>query len=249
MRKTAVTIAAIVGACMMLPGLLGHRLDDPAWLALALASAACALGALALARARLLEFDPQVHAGDVIVPREPRGGEDGVRLLLPLQFVNAGGAGGIVQWMALRVTLDGKASRSLLLGPVAEVDLPRFLQAKRRLNADNAEPLAAFALDGRRTATKYVAFDVAEKARYGPLRLRPGRYAFELFVKSTACRAHRLAASFGHAVEAKHLEELRNDTAVYLIGDARGSGPATPSPGGRDSARAAPALREPLAAR
>lgn len=187
------------------------------WLPLAVSVLALATAILALVRLRLLEFAPEVLAGDVILPRSSRLGGD-VKLLLPLQFSNAGHADGIIEWVALRLTVDGQAERSVLLSPVAEVDMQRFIQAKRKLDTENTiEPFTAFALEGRRSLAKFVLFDVAERPRAQPLQLHPGRYAFELFVKSSATRQPKLERTFEHALEQKQLEELRNDATVYLI--------------------------------
>jgi hypothetical protein len=216
MRKTLLTLAAIVAAFIAAVGWLGQNIADPAWLALGLALAAVCIATYGVIKAGLLEFSPEVLAGDVIVPRPSRAGGD-VKLLLPLQFSNAGFADGIVEWVALRLTVDGDIQRSVLLSPVAEVDMQRFIQAKRRLDEDNIEPFTAFALEGKRSMAKFVLFDLAEKARSEPLRLRPGRWSFEVFVKSTANRSPKLEKSFEHVVERKHAEEFAADTPVYLI--------------------------------
>jgi hypothetical protein len=185
------------------------------WLALLFSLAALALAAFALWKARMLEFCPEVLAGDVILPR---AAGDRVRLLLPVQFNNTGHADGIIEWVALRLTFDGRTDQSLLLSPVAEVDMQRFIQAKRQLEQHNTiEPFASFALEGRRAAAKFVLFDHAERHRARPLELRPGRYSFELFVKGTHARQPRLARAFHHVVEQQHLEDFRGGNTVYLI--------------------------------
>jgi hypothetical protein len=187
------------------------------WLPLAVSLLALAVAVLALVKARILEFAPEVLAGDVILPRASRLAGD-VKLLLPLQFTNAGHVDGIVEWIALRLTVDGQTDRSILLSPIAEVDMQRFIQAKRRLDSENTiEPFTGFPLEGKRSVAKFVLFDVAERPRAEPLRLRPGRYAFELFMKSSATRHPKLARTFEHAIEQKQLEEYRNDSTVYLI--------------------------------
>jgi hypothetical protein len=187
------------------------------WIPLVVSLVALVAAGAALYKLRALEFAPEVLAGDVILPRASRVVGDG-KLLLPLQFTNSGYADGIIEWIALRLTVDGQADRSILLSPVAEVDMQRFIQAKRKLDDENTiEPFASFALEGRRSLAKFVLFDVAERPRAAPLQLRPGRYEFELFVKSTATRQPKLERRFEHALEQKQLEEYRNDTTVYLI--------------------------------
>lgn len=188
-----------------------------AWLPLVVSLLALAVAVLALLRTRALEFAPEVLAGDVILPRASRA-PGAVRLLLPLQFMNAGHADGIVEWIALRLTVDGRTDHSILLSPVAEVDMQRFIQAKRRLEAENTiEPFTSFALEGKRSVAKFVLFDVAERPRAAPLELRPGRYAFELFMKSSATRLPKLERTFEHAINDTQIEEFRNDATVYLI--------------------------------
>lgn len=187
------------------------------WLALALSVPALAMAYLALVKARMLEFCPEVLGGDVILPRNQRP-RDGVRLLLPLQFSNAGYADGIVEWIAVRVTVDGRTDASLLLGPVAEVDMQRFIQAKRQLEEDTSEPFTRFVLEGRRSVAKFVLFDHAEKRRRSePLQLRPGRYSFELFIKATNSRQPKLERTFEHVIEQKHIEDYSAGSSVYLI--------------------------------
>src|SRR5436190_22129200 len=217
MRKTMLIIAAVVAASLALATWFGQALPQPGLLALGLALAGVCIAIYGVYKAGLLEFSPEVLAGDVIVPRPSRAGGD-VKLLLPLQFTNAGAADGVVEWVAVRLTIDGDIQRSVLLSPVAEVDMQRFIQAKRKLDDENAvEPFTAFPLDGKRSLAKFVLFDVAERARTEPLRLRPGKWAFELFVKSTADRAPRLERSFEHVVGRKHTEQFAADTPVYLI--------------------------------
>jgi len=217
MRKTVLIIAAIVAASLALATWLGQALPQPGLLALGLAFAAVCIAVFGVVKSGLLEFTPEVLAGDVIVPRPSRAGGD-VKLLLPLQFSNSGSADGIVEWVALRLTLDGDIQRSVLLSPVAEVDMQRFIQAKRRLDDENCiEPFTAFPLEGKRSLAKFVLFDLAEKARAEPLRLRSGRWFFEVFVKSTANRSPKLERSFEHAVEKKHVDEFAADAPVYLI--------------------------------
>ena len=192
------------------------RPEVAAWLALALAVPALALAGVALAKTKMLEFCPEVLGGDVILPRTISG--ERVKLLLPLQFNNAGHADGIVEWIAVRLTLDGRADQALLLSPVAEVDMQRFIQAKRKLEQESIiEPFTSFALEGRRSAAKFVLFDHTERNRARPLELRPGRYSFELFVKSTRSRQPQLARSFEHVLEPQQLEDFRNGATVYLI--------------------------------
>jgi hypothetical protein len=187
------------------------------WLALALAVPALVMACLALAKAKMLEFCPEVLGGDVILPRAGVSGGR-VRLLLPLQFNNAGHGDGIIEWIAVRLTPDGRSDQSVLLSPVAEVDMQRFIQAKRRLEEENTiEPFTGFALEGRRSAAKFVLFDHAERQRGRPLELRPARYSFELFVKATHSRQPQLARSFEHVLEQRQLEDFRGGNTVYLI--------------------------------
>lgn len=188
-----------------------------AWLALALATPAFAMACLALVKARMLEFCPEVLGGDVILPR-PGGPSDGVKLLLPLQFSNAGYADGIIEWIAVRLTVNDRRDRSVLLSPVAEVDMQRFIQAKRLLEQENTiEPFTSFALEGRRSLAKFVLFDHAEKRRAERLELQPGRYSFELFVKAMNTRQPKLERTFEHVLEQKQLDDYRNGATVYLI--------------------------------
>ncbi|TAK86501.1 MAG: hypothetical protein EPO20_07590 [Betaproteobacteria bacterium] len=181
--------------------------------ALAFSVLAFGIALLGVAKARMLEFCPEVLGGDLILPRASAG-----RLLLPLQFSNAGYADGIIEWLAIRLTVNGDASREVLLSPVGEVDMQRFIQAKRRLTDDNLlEPFTSFPLEGKRALAKFVLFDVAERPRAPSLRLQPGRYGFELFIKANNCRHPQLARAFEHVVEQKHIEDYRDDAAVYLI--------------------------------
>lgn len=185
--------------------------------ALAVSVLALILALIAVVKMRMLEFCPEVLGGDIIVPRGGRGAT-AARVLLPLQFSNGGHAGGIVEWVALRLTVDGDTAHSLLLSPVAEVDMQRFIHARRRLTEENTiEPFTAFALEGRRALAKFILFDVAERPRAAPLALRPGRYQFELFVKASNVPRPRLERSFEHVLEQKHLDDYRDDLAVYLI--------------------------------
>jgi hypothetical protein len=177
---------------------------------------ALATGVMLLRKQRLSEFCPEMLAGDVILPRASRARSP--KLLLPLQFTNAGYGGGIVQWVALRLTIDGQADRSVLMSPVAEVDMQGFLQAKRQITSANAvDHFTAFALDGKRALAKFVLFDISERGRGEPLELRPGRYRFEVFMKASHCAEPRLERTFDHVLTEKQIEEYRSDATVYLI--------------------------------
>jgi hypothetical protein len=216
LRKTRINTLVILAVSLLAAAALAQVATPPAWLTFGLAIAGFWLAALAAGKAKLVEFTPEVLGGDVILPPSRSSGD--VRMLLPLQFTNSGSAGGVVEWVALRLTVDGNAGRSVLLSPVAEVDMQRFIRAKRRLEPDNTlDPFISFSLEGKRSVTKFVLFDLAEKGRTAPLHLAPGRYGFELFVKSTATRQPKLERSFEHALDAKQIEEIRSDNTVYLI--------------------------------
>jgi hypothetical protein len=79
------------------------------------------------------------------------------------------------------------------------------------------EPFSGFALDARRSSSKFIVFDVAERPRAPSLRLQAGRYYFELWVKASNARQPKLERSFQHVIEEKHLQDYRDDLAVYLI--------------------------------
>ena len=185
-------------------------------LSLVVGAAALATGMVLLRKQRMSEFCPEVLAGDVILPRASRARSP--KILLPLQFTNTGYGGGIIQWVALRLTIDGQADRSVLMSPVAEVDMQGFLQAKRQITPANAiDHFSAFALDGKRALAKFVLFDISERGRGEPLELRPGRYRFELFVKASHSAEPRLERTFDHVLSEKQIEEYRGDATVYLI--------------------------------
>ena len=184
--------------------------------ALALSIVALAVAGLTALKMRKLEFCPEVVGGDVILPRESRPGGR-VRLLLPLHFSNAGHAGGVIEWVALRVTPEAHADHPVLLSPVAEVDMQRFIHARRCLSEDCIEPFIGFALDARRSLSKFILFDVAERSRAAPFAIATGRHYFELFVKASNARAPKLERSFVHVLEQKHLDDHGEDLAVYLI--------------------------------
>jgi hypothetical protein len=185
-------------------------------LALGIGSAALATGMGLLRKQRMSEFCPEVLAGDVILPRASRARSP--KRLLPLQFTNGGHGGGIIQWVALRLTIDGQAERAMLLSPVAEVDMQGFLQAKRQITPSNAiDHFTAFALEGKRAVAKFVLFDISERGRGDPLELRPGRYRFEVFMKGSHAAEPRLERTFEHILTEKQIEEYRGDATVYLI--------------------------------
>jgi len=186
------------------------------FVALALSIVALAVAGLTALRMRKLEFCPEIVGGDVILPRESRP-SGRVRLLLPLHFSNGGHAGGVIEWVALRVTPEAQADHPVLLSPVAEVDMQRFIHARRCLSEDCIEPFTGFALDARRSLSKFILFDVAERARAAPFAIATGRHYFELCVKGSNARAPKLERSFVHVLEQKHLDDHRDDLAVYLI--------------------------------
>ena len=187
------------------------------FVALGVSIVALAVAAFAALKMRKLEFCPEAVGGDVILPREGRPGAR-VRLLLPLHFTNAGHAGGVIEWVALRVTPEAQADHPVLLSPVAEVDMQRFIQAKRQLAEENcSEPFSGFALDARRSLSKFILFDVAERSRAAPFAVGTGRHYFELYVKASNARAPKLERAFVHVLEQKHLDDYRDDLAVYLI--------------------------------
>ncbi len=217
--RSPLQLGTAVAALAVAALLLVMILRDPALtagVALAVAVPALVTCIILLRKLRTLEFCPEVLAGDLILPRASRARSP--KLLLPLQFTNAGHAGGIIEWVALRLTIDGQSDRSVLLSPVAEVDMAGFIQAKRQITAQNAyDPFTAFALDGKRALAKFVLFDISERGRAAPLDLRAGRYRFEVFMKGTHTPQPRLERTFEHVITEKHIEEYCNDATVYLI--------------------------------
>jgi hypothetical protein len=70
--RLTLIVVAIVLVSLALAAVLGPTLAQLAWLPLGLAVAALGIALLALVRLRLLEFAPEVLAGDVILPRGSR---------------------------------------------------------------------------------------------------------------------------------------------------------------------------------
>jgi hypothetical protein len=209
-------IAAAAGAIALVLFLVLADTAVKVNLALVVGTLALITGVVLLRKQRMSEFCPEVLAGDVILPRASRARSP--KLLLPLQFTNAGYGGGIIQWVALRLTIDSQADRSVLMSPVAEVDMQGFLQAKRQITATNAlDHFTAFALDGKRAIAKFVLFDISERGRGEPLELRPGRYRFEVFMKASHLAEPRLERTFDHILSEQQIEEYRNDSTVYLL--------------------------------
>jgi hypothetical protein len=186
------------------------------FVALGVSIVALAVAAFTALKMRRLEFCPEVLGGDVILPREGRPGPR-VRLLLPLHFTNAGHAGGVIEWVALRVTPEAQADHPVLFSPVAEVDMQRFIHARRCLSEECIEPFTGFSIDARRSLSKFILFDLAERSRAAPFAVGTGRHYFELYVKASNARAPKLERSFVHVLEQKHLDDRREDLAVYLI--------------------------------
>ncbi len=225
MRLPVLSALSPVQVCLAVAGtaavvlLLSSLARDPglvAWIGLLLGAGSLAIAVFLVRKVRMFEFRPEVLAGDLILPRASRARSP--KLLVPLQFSNAGGCDGVVQWVALRLTIDGQNDRSVLLSPVAEVDMQGFLQAKRQITADNAvDPFTAFVLEGKRVVAKFVLFDVSERGRSAPLELRPGRYSFEVFLKTSASAQPRMERRFEHVLTEKHIEEYGSDATVYLI--------------------------------
>ena len=142
-----------------------------------------------------------------------------MKFLLPLQFSNAGGADGIVHWVALRLTIDGDtASARSLLSPVAEVDMQRFIQAKRRLEADNTiEPFTSFPLEAKRSLAKFVLFDVGRaRARQPAAACGPGATPSSCSSRRPPCarRSWSAPSSTARAEAHRGIQQRRH---VYLI--------------------------------
>jgi hypothetical protein len=96
--------------------------------------------------------------------------------------------------------------------------MQRFIQAKRRLHEDNTiDPFVSFPLEAKKSAAKFVVFEAADHRSGDPLQLRPGRYAFELFLKASGMRGPKLMRAFEHQLEQKHVDDYAADATVYLI--------------------------------
>src|SRR5690349_13336549 len=137
---------------IVLSGLIAIAVADfgplPSWLAPGLALGGLAVAVMCAIRLQLLEFAPEVIAGDVIVPRPSRAGRD-VKLLLPLQFVNAGSVDGVIEWVALRLTIDGNIERSVLLSPVAGAACSGSIRRSRARTGPGLSPLPPSRFEAR----------------------------------------------------------------------------------------------------
>src|SRR5436853_6790817 len=96
MRRTVLVVAAILAVSLAIVSWLGRNIADPAWLAPGLAIAAACIAVYGTLKAALLDFSPEVLAGDVIVPRPSRA-VGAVQILLPLKFCNGGAVGCVAE--------------------------------------------------------------------------------------------------------------------------------------------------------
>ena len=163
-----------------------------------------------------------------------------------------------------------RPSRALqLMTPVAEVDMQRFIQAKRRLEGAHDRALRASTAGAPRQVRAFRHGRMAPRAP--PLELRPGRYCFEalpqgkqpLAPRSSALRAHPGAQSSSRitAMARRFTSSTTKSRCPACAapcrrngcrarrrtsspGGARDSSLSRPSPWRRDTARARRAPRE-----
>jgi len=154
-------------------------------------------------------FQPRVITGELVlaVPSEPS--HRSFAIVYSLSFINKGYAEGIIEWVALKIHGDDGVR---LYTPIAEVDFEKLLQGRRVLHSDNIRgAFSPFILGSKEASRHFVLFSQEEKhSKYPFKEWRPGKYRFELWVKSDRTSAR--------AVERREIEITQEMIDQYFRG-------------------------------
>lgn len=210
-RRLAATVGAIITLAVVGAYMIRNSDRASAWLPLGLSIASLAVSVLSAFKNELFEFDPQLVGGAIILPQtEPRS--NSLQFILPLNFVNAGYAEGVIEWVALKfVPTDG--GEPFICDPVAEIDLVKYIQGRRHLHAENIlGGFLPFPLESKKSLAKAILFSpqqTTERVR----EIVRAEYRMDVYLKAANRRPVKIL-TVEKALSAKLLEDFANGGSI-----------------------------------
>jgi len=173
--------------------------------ALILSAVALAISLVSAFKEHLFEFHLRVIPGEVTfaVPTAPS--HRSVAIILSASFLNEGYGQGVVEWIAIKIKQGNTVK---LYTPIAEVDYEKFIQGRRKLHGENIRGgFSAFVLHSREGTKKHILLSQEENnPKYPFSEWKPGKYEFEIYVKSTESRRPIRIATIPYDISGQMLE-------------------------------------------
>ena len=137
-----------------------------------------------------------------------------LQFVLPLNFVNAGYAEGVIEWVALKF-LPSTNGEEFVCGPVGEVDLVKFIQGRRHLHPENMlGPFLPFPLESKKSIGKAVLFS-PEPSDGAQRVLIPDDYRMDVYLKASG-RAPVKMISVERALTPKLIADFAAGGSIFV---------------------------------
>lgn len=215
--RVTIFVLAIVLVISILILVLQLIVDIKDSIAIALSLIALAVSLVSSFKNELFDFHLDIVTGELVLTSPTSPSHDSLALVIPLSFINRGYGEGIVENLAVKAVLI-KTQETKLYTPIAEIDMVKFLQGKRKLHAENLlGSLSAFPMDAKAALKKFVLFSQAEDNENYPFSTwEAGKYRFEIYAKTSARREPRKLAEFEYEITQEIIDSYFSGSSHYL---------------------------------
>ena len=132
----------------------------------------------------LFPFQLEILSGNLIAFGPSPEGHNSIAIVFPMSFINEGHGTGIIESVVVKIEHQENREKKLYT-PIAEVDVEKLIQGKRRLNAENSKGgFAFFPLKGKQIIERSFVFAQEEHSEKYPFNIwKPGAHKITIFIK------------------------------------------------------------------
>jgi hypothetical protein len=184
--------------------------------ALVFSAVALAISLVSIFKEHLFAFRLRVIPGEITFAVPTARSHRSVAIILSVSFLNEGYGQGVVEWVAIKIKQGNSVK---LYTPIAEIDYEKFIQGRRRLHAENIRGgFSAFVLHSREATRKHILLTQEEDdPKYPFNEWQPGKYEFEIYVKSSESRRPILIATKRYDVSDELLKKYFSGVGAVLM--------------------------------
>jgi hypothetical protein len=192
-------------------------------IAIAFSLVALAVSLVSSFKNELFDFSLDVVAGELVLAAPTGPSHNSLALVFPLSFLNLGYGEGVIEGLAVKAVFC-KTGQAKLYTPVAEIDIEKFIQGRRRLHAENAlGAFAPFPLHSKEVVKKHILFTQEEHNEKHPFSpWEAGTYRLEIYAKTSASKQAERVSVFEKEITQEMLDSYFSGNSQYLMAELIG---------------------------
>jgi hypothetical protein len=180
-----------------------------------IASLALIVSIVSAFKNQIFPFQLETLTDSIILAAPSAPSHNSLALIIPITFLNKGHGSGVIEGLTIKIEC---CNRIKIYTPSAEIDYKKFIQSKRRLDAENIlNTSISFPLSGESSVQKYILFIQEENSQKYPFSYwEENNYTFNFYIKHSHKDFPILYSSFDKFISAQKLDDYKIGNCIVI---------------------------------